>query len=47
MSEILKYSHEYGKSKNANVIKIASEIEEILASNEFDNIFKRYIKTKF
>lgn len=47
MSEILKYSHEYGKSKNANIIKIASEIEEILSSNEFDNMFKRYINTKF
>ena len=44
--KLLKLSKEFGQSKNTEVIEIVKDIENILSSDEFDNMFKKYINTK-
>jgi hypothetical protein len=44
--EILKLSKEYNKSNSSDAIEVAKDIENILSSKEFDNMFKAYINTR-
>lgn len=44
--EVIKLAKEYNKSNSFETIELAKEIEDILYSKEFDNMFKKYINTK-
>ena len=46
ISKVIKLSKEYNKSNSSEVIQLATDIENILSSEEFDNMFKSYINTK-
>ena len=46
ISKVLKLSKEYNKSNSSEALQLATDIENILSSEEFDNMFKYYINTR-